>query len=153
MRRDLRVPVALLAIAVALVGVAVIRKLLTPRPYLANASPSIGDVCRMPLEGACSEGSCPSYDALAMAVRAKAGRAGKWTQGEIGTCGTGSYIWRGGSAVSRTDYFDSAKRFVGEERSVDDLTLFCDGTTGDARYGEVPECAKVPTEVIEITAL
>lgn len=105
-------------------------------------------ICEMPLSVYCADKLCQPYSTAAGTARALRPRAEIWSTAEIGTCGSLKAIHRGAWYMHELEYFDGEK-LVGAEESVDNLSQFCDGKSGHARYGNVPtSCTFTPTEII-----
>jgi hypothetical protein len=91
---------------------------------------------------------CPTYaDALAE-LRELRKNPREWGHAETGPCNGGHYVWKHVWYMSVHEYFDANGTMVGASTSVDNLGQFCDGKSGFARYGVVPECARAPSEIV-----
>jgi hypothetical protein len=104
-------------------------------------------ICELPLSSYCAEEPCEAFSKAAVTARALVSRTGIWGTVEIGTCGSFEVIERGAWYMHDSQIFDGEK-LVGAEVSVDNLSQFCDGKSGHARYGTVPVCTFTPTEII-----
>jgi hypothetical protein len=104
-------------------------------------------ICELPLSSYCADRPCESFSKAAVTARTLVSRREIWGTVEIGTCGSFNVIHRGAWYMHEIEFFDGEK-LIAAEVSVDNLSQFCDGKTGQAHYGNVPACTFTPNEII-----
>jgi hypothetical protein len=98
--------------------------------------------CVAPLSRYCDQVDCPTWDE----EHAKVECPGDW---EVGTCGSLRYIWHqffGNTSDYYVRYFDASGALVIHEHH-SDYAGYCDSTSLEIFYGQVPNCELEPTEL------
>jgi len=95
--------------------------------------------CVAPLGDYCAEVECPTWDEELVRIECP----GNW---EVGTCGGLRYVWHQffGAADYYVRYFDSSGALVIQELH-SDVNAYCDSTSWEIFYGQVPDCELEPT--------
>jgi hypothetical protein len=105
-------------------------------------------ICELPLSVYCAEQTCQPFSDAAVGARALVSRTGIWSSVDIGACDAFTYVHRGAWYMSELEYYDASGKLIGADVGVDNLSQFCDGKSGHARYGKIPACTLVPHEII-----
>jgi hypothetical protein len=103
--------------------------------------------CHLALYRHCN-GPCKSYAAVLAELRdpRSPGRA-PYGRIVVGSCSGGHYVLRSVWYMTHVEYFNEAGEMIAATESADNAQ-YCDGHFFSARFGSVPSCPHVPTEVI-----
>ena len=104
--------------------------------------------CELPMSAYCKNNSCVAFADAVIAAHALSSGSSPWSNADVGTCGSARYVHRAAWYMSQIEYFDAAGKLIGAQESVDNLSQFCAGKTGSARYGKTPTCAMAATEIV-----
>jgi hypothetical protein len=109
----------------------------------------VGTTCELPLGVLCdTPGTCFAYPQALADVRSLKTNPKEWGSAETGTCGDGHYVKKSVWYMTERTYFDSGDKMIAAERSVDNLSQYCEGKAGHAVFGVVPACTLTPTEIV-----